>query len=285
MKNIFNLLVAGAFLMIFSNANAQVKTPAASPGAKIEQSVGLSTISVDYSRPSAKGRKVMGDLVPYGQLWRTGDNQGTKVNFSDDVKVNGVDLKKGKYSLFTLPGATEWKVIFHKDVAMSVPGGDTYKETDEAARISVVPNNALPNPVETFTVGFSNLTDNTVEMYIAWEKTRVGFTVDVLADAKVVASINSTLAGPTANDYMAAANYYSNSGKDINKALEWGAKAVSMGANQFWNLRGYSLILAKAGKYTEAIAVAKESLAKATEAKNNDYIKMNNESIAMWSKK
>ncbi|MEY3421888.1 MAG: hypothetical protein RIR48_2188 [Bacteroidota bacterium] len=271
--------------MIFSNVNAQVKTPAASPGAKIEQSVGLSTISVDYSRPSAKGRKVMGDLVPYGQLWRTGANQGTKVTFSDDVKVNGVDLKKGKYSLFTLPGATEWKVIFHKDVAMSVPGGDTYKETDEAARISVVPNNALPNPVETFTVGFSNLSDNTVEMYIAWEKTRVGFTVDVLADAKVVASINSTLAGPTANDYMAAANYYSNSGKDINKALEWGAKAVSMGANQFWNLRGYSLILAKAGKYTEAIAVAKESLAKATEAKNNDYIKMNNESIAMWSKK
>ncbi|MBK9568128.1 MAG: DUF2911 domain-containing protein [Saprospiraceae bacterium] len=284
MKNIFNLLVAGAFLMIFSSANAQVKTPAASPGAKIEQSVGLSTISLDYSRPSAKGRKVMGDLVPYGQLWRTGANQGTKVTFSDDVKVNGVDLKKGKYSLFTLPGATEWKVIFHKDAGLSTPGGDNYKESDEAARISVVPT-AIPNHVETFSVGFSNLTDNTTEMYIAWEKTRVGFTVDVMTDAKVVASITQALAGPSANDYMAAANYYSNSGKDINKALEWGAKAVSMGANQFWNLRGYSLILAKAGKYTEAIAVAKESLTKATEAKNNDYIKMNNESIAMWSKK
>ena len=281
----FNLLIAGAFLMIFSNVNAQVKTPAASPGAKIEQSVGLSTISVDYSRPSAKGRKVMGDLVPYGQLWRTGANQGTKVTFSDDVKVNGVDLKKGKYSLFTMPGATEWKVIFHKDASLNVPGGDSYKETDEAARISVVPNNALPTPVETFSVGFSNLTDNTADMYIAWEKTRVVFTVDVMADAKVVASITSALAGPTANDYMAAANYYANSGKDINKALEWGAKAVSMGANQYWNLRGYSLILAKAGKYTEAISVAKESLAKATEGKNNDYIKMNNESIAMWSKK
>lgn len=271
--------------MVFSNTYAQVRTPAASPGAKIEQSVGLSTINVEYSRPSAKGRKVMGDLVPFDQLWRTGANQGTKVTFSDDVKINGTDLKKGKYSLFTLPGAKEWKVIFHKDTGLSVPGGENYKEADEAARISVVPNNALPNPVETFTVGFSNLTDNTVEMYIAWEKTRVGFTVDVLADAKVMASINQALAGPSANDYMAAANYYSNSGKDINKAVEWATKAVGMGANQFWNLRGYSLILAKAGKYAEAIAAAKESLAKATEAKNNDYIKMNNESIAMWSKK
>lgn len=274
------MLCIGTLVML----SAQVRTPSPSPGAKIEQSVGLSTINVDYSRPSAKGRKIMGDLVPFGQLWRTGANQGTKVTFSDDVKINGVEVKKGKYSLFTLPGATEWKVIFHKNADLNVPGGDGYKESDEAARISVAANNAFPMHVETFTIGFANVTDNTTEMYLLWEKTRVAFTIDAMADAKVMASINQTLAGPAAGDYMAAANYYASSGKDINKALEWASKAVSMGANQFWNLRAYSLILAKAGKYSDAIAAAKESLTKSQEAKNNDYIKMNETSIAEWSK-
>jgi Protein of unknown function (DUF2911) len=267
----------------FTFSIAQVRTPAASPSAKLEQTVGLSTITVEYSRPSAKGRKVYGDLVPFGAVSRTGANQGVKVTFSDDVKIGGKDLKKGKYTLLTVPGESEWKVIFHPNLSITIPGAD-YKEADEALRISASATK-IAHKVETFTVDFDQLKDGSVEMYMVWENTRVGFEIDVLTDPKVEANIKQVMAGPSANDYLAAASYYANSGKDINKALEWAQKAVSMGATQFWNLRAYSLILAKAGKYKEAVDTAKQSLEKATTAKNNDYIKMNNESIAEWSKK
>jgi hypothetical protein len=265
-------------------AQAQLRTPAPSPSAKIEQAVGLSTVTVDYSRPSAKGRKIYGDLVPFGQLWRTGANQGSKITFSDDVKINGKEIKKGKYALFTLPGATEWQIILHKNADLNVPGGDGYKQEDEAIRFAAKPSMISPMR-ESFSIEFDNIKDGGADLNIVWENTKVGFMIDVMTDAKVTASINQVMAGPSSNDYMAAANYYASAGKDMNKAVEWAGKAVSMGANQFWNLRAYSLILAKAGKTKEAIAAAKESLVKSQEAKNSDYIKMNEASIAEWSKK
>ncbi len=267
-------------LGIFS-LNAQIRTPQPSPTSKIEQSVGLSTITVEYSRPGVKGRKVYGDLVPFGQPWRTGANQGTKLTFSDDVKINGKEIKKGKYSLFTIPGENEWSIILHTDANLGVPGGDDYKVADEAIRFTAKPSKLGFN-MESFTIDFANIKDNGADLYLAWENTVVSFNIDVNTDARVMAGIKSTMAGPSAGDYMNAANYYSSAGKDINQAVTWAAKAVSMGSNQFFNLRQYSLILAKAGKYTEAIAVAKESLTKSQEAKNNDYIKMNEASIKEW---
>lgn len=275
------ILVFFSVALLFSALSAQIRTPQASPTSKLEQSVGLSTITVEYSRPGVKGRKVFGDLVPFGQYWRTGANSGTKVTVSDDVKIAGKELKKGKYSLFTMPGEMEWTIIFHKNADLNVPGGTDYKMTDEALRFTAK-STKLSNPVETFTIEFENLKDGGADLYLAWESTKVSFNIDVNTDAKVVASINSVMAGPTGGDYMAAANYYMNSGKDINKAVEWAAKGVSMGANQYWNLRAYSLILAKAGKTSEAIAAAKESLAKAKAENNADYVKMNEKSIADW---
>lgn len=276
------ILVFFSVALIFSALNAQIRTPQPSPTAKIEQSVGLSTITVDYSRPGVKGRKVFGDLLAYGQYWRTGANSGTKVTFSDDVKIAGKELKKGKYSLFTIPGEMEWTIIFHKNADLNVPGDADYKMTDEALRFMAKPTKTSA-PVESFTIEFDNIKDGGADLYLAWENTKVSFNIDVNTDAKVVASINSVMAGPSGGDYMAAANYYMNSGKDMNKAVEWAAKGVSLGANQFWNLRAYSLILAKAGKTSEAIAAAKESLAKAKEANNGDYVKMNEKSIADWT--
>ena len=277
-----SIILFFVFTACMASMDAQIRTPAASPGAKLEQAVGLSTITVDYSRPSAKGRKVFGDLVPYGQFWRTGANTGSKITFSDDVKINGKELKKGKYSLFTIPGEMEWTIVFHKNADLNVPGGDGYKMEDEALRF-MAKAEKMAKMKETFTIEFDNLKDGGVDLFLAWEYTRVAFNIDVNTDAKVVSSINAVMNGPSANDYMAAANYYMNSGKDINKAVEWAAKGVSMGANQFWNLRAYSLILAKAGKTSEAIAAAQQSLAKAKEANNNDYIKMNEKSIADWT--
>ncbi|MEP7323396.1 MAG: DUF2911 domain-containing protein [Saprospiraceae bacterium] len=260
---------------------AQIRTPMPSPTSKVEQTVGLSTITVEYSRPGVKGRKVFGDLVPFGQMWRTGANQGTKITFSDDVKISGKDVKKGKYSLFTIPGEMEWTFILYKNPAVNMPGGDDYKTEDEALRFTSKPTK-MADLKESFTIEFDKIKDAGTELFLAWENTRVAFNIDANTDAKVVASINAVMAGPTDDDYLAAANYYSNSGKDINKAVEWASKAVSMGANEFYQLRQYSLILAKAGKVSEAIAAAKESLAKSQTAKNNDYVKMNEASIKEW---
>ncbi|MDZ4709487.1 MAG: DUF2911 domain-containing protein [Saprospiraceae bacterium] len=268
--------------LMFTALNAQIRTPQASPTAKLEQSVGLSTITVEYSRPSAKGRKIFGDLVPTGKYWRTGANAGTKLTFSDDVKISGKEVKKGKYAFFTIPGEMEWTLILYKNADLNVPGGDDYKMTDETLRFTAKPTKTS-NPVETFTIDFENIKDGGADLFLKWENTKVAFNIDVNTDAKVVASITSVMAGPSGGDYMAAANYYMNSGKDMNKAVEWAAKGVSLGANQFWNLRAYSLILAKAGKTSEAITAAKESLVKAKEAKNDDYIKMNEKSIADWT--
>lgn len=276
-------LFVALLLSAVITSNAQVRTPAPSPSAKIEQSVGLSTVTVEYSRPSARGRKIYGDLVPFGVVSRTGANQGVKVTFSDDVKVNGKDLKKGSYKLLTIAGEAEWKVIFHPNLNLSTPGTD-YKEMEEALRITV-PVKKMADKVESFTIDFDQIRDSGIDMYLAWENTKVSFTIDPLTDPKVEASIKQVLAGPSANDYLAAANYYANNGKDMTKALDWAKKAVDSGANMFFHLRQYSLILAKAGMYKEAVEVAKQSLEKSKEAKNNDYIKMNTDSIAEWSKK
>lgn len=224
----------------------------------------------------------MGELVPFGQYWRTGANYGTKVTFSDDVKINGKELKQGKYSLFTIPSATEWTIIFHKNAELGVPGGDDYKMTDEALRIMAKPMK-FAGTIENFSIWFDNIKDGGADLILGWENTIVPVSIDVNTDARVMASIKEVMDGPSGSDYLSAANYYANSGKDINKAVEWASKGVSMGANEFWNLRQYSLILAKAGKTSEAIAAAKESLTKAKAANNTDYVKMNEKSIADWT--
>ena len=261
--------------------HAQIRTPQPSPTSKLEQSVGLSTITVEYSRPGVKGRKIFGDLVPFGQMWRTGANQGTKLTFSDDVKISGSEVKKGKYSLFTIPGEMEWTFILYKNPAVNVPGGDDYKKEDEALRFTAKPTK-MADLKESFTIEFDQIKDNGADLFLAWENTRVAFNIDVNTDSKVMASINQTMAGPSGNDYLSAANYYMSSGKDMNKAVEWASKAVSMGANEFYQLRQYSLILAKAGKVSEAIAAAKESILKSKAANNADYVKMNEKSISEW---
>lgn len=269
---------------VLSTSIGQVRTPSASTNSKIEQQVGLGNVTIEYSRPGVKGRKIYGDLVPFGQLWRTAANQGTKITFSDDVKIDGKEVKKGKYSLFTIPGASQWQIILHKDATLGVPNPETYKIADEAVRVAATPTK-MADLKETFTVEFDKINDAGAEIFIAWENTRVAFTVDAITDAKVMANINQVMAGPSAGDYLAAANYYTGAGKDMTKAVEWAKKAVDMGANQFFQLRQYSLILAKAGKTADAIAAAKESLTKSIAAKNNDYIKMNEASIKEWSAK
>lgn len=264
------------------SVDAQIKTPQPSPFAKLEQKVGLTDVTIEYSRPGVKGRTVFGDLVPYGKLWRTGANARTKITFSTDATVDGQTLKAGSYSIFTIPNAESWDVIFYNDGKQS----GTPKELDAefVAAKTTVKAHPIPFSVETFTMDLNNLTNSGARLEFIWEKTWVAVDFSVPTDDAVVASIKNTMSGPGPNDYYQAAVYYLNEDKDISKAKKWIDKAVDMTNEKprFWFLRQQSLIHAKAGDKAGAIAAAKKSLEGAEKAGNADYVKMNKESLAEW---
>jgi hypothetical protein len=276
-------LITLLFVLTSLTFQAQIKTPQPSPTTKVEQKVGLTDVTLDYSRPSMRGRTIYGDLVPFNKIWRTGANQRTKINFSTDVTLNGKELKTGTYAIFTIPNKDSWEIILYTDSS----GGGAPRELDESKVALRFTSNtqAMPYSMETFTMGFGDLADGKSGMLnIMWEKTKVGIKIEVPTDEIAMKSIKKVLAGPSANDYFGAASYYSATGKDSKKALEWVNKAVEMNPEAFWMTRQKSLIQAKLGDKKGAIATANISLEVAKKAGNDDYVKMNKESIAEWSK-
>nr|WP_299381780.1 DUF2911 domain-containing protein [Allomuricauda sp.] len=260
---------------------AQINTPAPSPSSVLEQTVGLTEVTVDYSRPSMRGRTIFGNLVPYNKLWRTGANYYTKISFSTDVTIAGQEVAAGTYSIFTKPTAENWEVFFYTDTQ----GGGVPSDWDDSKVVAktTVPVNKMPMSVETFTISIDDLKTNGANLGFIWENTYVAVPFGVPADNTVMESIKNTLAGPSFADYYTAAVYYLSEGKDINKAKEWMEKAMSMNDNpRFWQLRQQSLIYAKAGDKQAAIESAKQSLEKAEKAGNADYVKMNKDSLKEW---
>lgn len=280
------IILAAVFFVASLAVTAQVKTPAASPRATFEQTVGLTEVEIDYSRPSAKGRAVFGDLVPFGKMWRTGANQNSMISFSDDVTVDGKTLKKGKYALFVTPKVDNWEVIFYTDTEnWGTP--EKFDEAKVAARVNVKPE-TLNRNVETFTISLNNVDNDFAHLEFAWEKTVAAVKIEVPTKKTAMANIEKVLAGPTAGDYFSSAQYYYQSNGDIAKALEYVNKATEMTAAKgtpFWYNRLKSQIQAKAGDKKGAIETAKLSLEAAEKAGNADYVKMNKDSIAEWSKK
>lgn len=275
------LLLLLCVVSVSITMEAQITTPAASPGSKLKQKVGLTDVTVDYSRPSMRGRTIFGDLVPYNKLWRTGANAYTKVSFSNDVTIAGTEVKAGTYSIFTKPGESSWEVFFYTDTE----GGGTPREWDDSKVAAKTTAQVYPIPmdIETFTITIDDLTSNGANLGLMWEKVYVGIPFTVPADSAVMKDIETTLAGPSAGDYYTAAVYYLNEDKDISKAKEWMEKAMSMTKEpRFWQLRQQSLIYAKAGDKKAAIETAKKSLAASETAGNDDYVKMNKDSLKEW---
>ena len=261
--------------------NAQIVTPQPSPSAKVTQVVGLTDVSLDYSRPAMRGRTIFGDLVPFNKLWRTGANKNSIITFSTDVKVGGKDLKAGSYAIFTTPGESVWEINFYSDTE----NWGTPQNWDASKVAAIVKANPskVGEKVESFTIAISNITADGAHLEISWDNTKVAIPFEVPTDAAVTASISKVMAGPGSDDYYAAAVYYLNSGKDINKAKEWIDKAITMTEKPaYWQLRQQSLIYAKAGDKKGAIAAAKKSLAGAEAAGNADYVKMNKDSLKEW---
>ncbi|QZK90259.1 DUF2911 domain-containing protein [Flavobacterium sp. CHNK8] len=277
------MIIALALFVAGLSAEAQLKTPQSSPKTTINQVVGLTDVEITYSRPSAKGRVVFGNLIPFGKVWRTGANENTIVSFSDDVVIDGKTLKKGKYSLYTIPKIESWDVIFYKTTD-NWGNPEEWKEENVVLKTSVKPE-TLNKSVETFTIGVSGLDNNYAFLEMYWENSYAAVKFEVPTQQKTTANIEKVLAGPSAGDYFSAAQFLFQSNGDANKALAHVNKALDMTKEKpFWYNRLKSLIQAKLGDKKGAVETAKASLAAAEIAKNQDYVKMNKDSIAEWSK-
>lgn len=281
MKKIFFALT---LIMASYTIEAQVKTPQLSPKSTLKQIVGLTEVEINYSRPGSRGRAVLGNLVPFDKLWRTGANENTTISFSDDVVIDGKTLKKGKYALYTTPKADNWEIVFYTDTD-NWGNPEVWDESKVALRTNAKPG-ISNNTVESFTIGIGNLDNNFAFLELSWENTLVAVKFEVPTQKTAMASIEKALSGPTAGDYFSSAQYYYQSNGDLTKALTYVNKALEMNKDKpFWYTRLKSLIQAKLGDKKGAIETAKISLASAETVKNQDYVKMNKESIAEWSKK
>ena len=274
MKKFLTILFLSGLL--FFQANSQdLNLPAPSPTAYLKQNFALSSVEVSYSRPSIKGRVIFGDLVPYGKVWRTGANQATTITFGEDVTVGGKPITAGKYGLLTIPGATDWTVIITKQLDVTSPAA--YKEAEDVARFSVPVEN-MPITVETFMIAFDNITASEMNMLLIWDKSAVIVPIKAEVDKKVMAQIND-LMNKDNRPYFGAAMYYMQSGKDLNKSLEWFDKAIAQTPDGFWIYHQKANAQAKLGKKKEAIATAEKSIELAKKAKNDDYVALNEKLI------
>lgn len=269
-------IILGLFIATITlTTNAQIKTPASSPSSKLEQTVGLTDVTVEYSRPGIKGRKIFGDLVPFDKLWRTGANANTKVTFSGDVSINGKELKKGTYAVYAKPGKKSWEVIFYTE---TTNWGIPQKwDASKVALSTTAKVEKAPKKVETFTISIDDIANSSAVLSFSWENTHVGINFNTKTDKEVENSIAKTMEGPDAGDYYNAAKYYLAEGKDVKKAVTWINKAVEMTKDspRYWYLRQQALILKKSGDKKGAIKAAKASLKNAKKAGNDDYVKMN----------
>lgn len=265
-------------------ASAQVKTPQASPASTVKQTIGLSEVTVEYSRPSTNNRKVFGNLVPMNQLWRTGANGSTDISFKNDATFNGIPVPAGKYALYTIPSANDWEVILYKDTEQW--GAPKELKADLIAAKTKVKAEKSANSFETFTIGFDDLKTDKANLVLSWENTIVKVPIVMDSTKEVLASITRTLASKEAkgSDYHQAASYYFETGMDVKKALEYTKKANQLQPDTFYMLKLQSEIEAANGMKKEAIATASKSSSLAKKEGNDDYVKMNADNIAKWSK-
>lgn len=271
-----NTLLLALLLIISFGSKAQLRTPAPSPLQTIRQDFGIGNIELSYSRPSAKDRKIYGDLVPFDKVWRTGANNATTLNFTEEVNIGGTAIKPGKYGLLSIPGKDQWTLIITKDLGVTSPAA--YKQENDVVRITAK-TQKLDDKVETFTMQFANVTGSSIDLQIMWDKTMVTLPITANTDAKVMSQIENMLIKDN-RPYYAAASYYYDNGKDLNQARQWIDKAIENNPKAFWMHLLKARIAVKLGDKATAKASAEKTRELATEAKNDDYVKMANDLIA-----
>jgi hypothetical protein len=278
MHKLFVCLVLTACLYQSSHAQS-IKTPPPSTPQFVKQDFGLSSIELSYSRPGMKGRKIFGDLVPFGKVWRTGANSATTLTFVDPVTIGGTKIPAGKYGLLSIPGANEWTIIITHQLDVTNPAA--YKADQDVVRVTAKPIE-LPFPIETFSILFANVTPSTCDLQLIWENTVVTLPITTDVDSKVMAQIDNAMNKDT-HPYFPAALYYLDNGKDLNKALEWFDKAIAQdpsAGGSFFIVYQKARCLAKMGKKAEAKATAQKGIELAKQVNNADYVALNEKLIS-----
>ncbi|WAC41538.1 DUF2911 domain-containing protein [Pedobacter sp. SL55] len=282
MKSSIKLILA-FFILITLGENLQaqgLKLPQPSTPQTVTQDFGLGKISLSYSRPNVKGRKIFGALEPFDKVWRTGANSATVIKFSEAVKVEGKDLAAGEYALFTIPGKTEWTIIFNKGTKEW--GAYTYNEANDVLRVKVK-RTTLKDKVETFTIQFANVYDTTADLQLAWENTLVNVKLTTSVDERVMASIAEAMKGEK-KPYFQAAMYYFANGKDLKTTMEWMNEADKQMTDAPWVKLWKGRMQLKMGDKAGAAQSAKEGVEIATKIKNEEYIRLNTQLLEQTKK-
>jgi hypothetical protein len=277
-KAVFSMLVLTLGLGAdITFAQPRLEFPAPSPTSTLKQRVGLTDIEIVYSRPSAKGRIVFGSLVPYGEVWRTGANNATRITFSSAMTFNGAQVPAGTYALYTIPGAEEWTVVLSKNTGLW--GASGYTETDDLLRVKAKPVKQSER-VETFTISIGDLRDESATLNLSWENVRVPIQLGAELTSKLVPQIEEVMASADGRKpYYPAAAFYFDHGQDLQKARKWVDAAIAE-REAYYIVHLKAKILAKLGDKEGAIAAAKRSTELAKEAKDSAYVRLNETLIA-----
>lgn len=268
------LLIAGIMLSASFSYSQRLKTPTLSPLSKITQQIGLTDITLEYSRPSAKGREVFGSLVPYDQIWRTGANASTKITLTESAQIGGTPIAAGTYALYTIPGKEKWTIIIHANTKMRSLAGDVYKQENDVFRFEAKPKNQA-GYTESFTLQFADLGTNSLNLQLTWENTLVNIPIKVSVDEKIAAQMAEFLKTPETiphRTYFEAAQYYLHNDGDLKEALVWIDAALDKSPeNPRYGLLK-SKIEAKSGDIASAIKTVNLAHSWAVEANNDNYI-------------
>ena len=262
------------FLLGFNLCHGQrLKTPTLSPYSKISQQVGLTELALQYSRPSAKGRIVFGELVPYNKVWRTGANAATRITFKEIAKIGGKTIQPGEYAIYTIPRENRWTIIIHANTSLRSIAGGAYKPSNDVFRFEIAPEKNTY--VETFTCQFSEVKTNALKLDITWENTLISIPIEVEVDKKIESQMQVFMKNPEKiphRTYFEAAQYYSNNGKDLKDALNFIDSALNKSPENFRYGLLKAKILAKMNNYKEALVIIEAANNWAKNKNNANYI-------------
>lgn len=269
--------ISSCLIFAVATASAQnLKTPQPSPTQTIKQDFGIGSVELSYSRPGMKGRKIYGDLVPFGKVWRTGANAATTLTFSDSVTIGGTKLAPGKYGLLSIPEKDQWTLIISKQLDVTSPAA--YKQESDVARVVAKPM-SLKDQVETLTMQFANVKPSGTDLHIMWDNTAVSLPIVANVEGPVMAQIDRLMNSDN-RPYFQSAMYYLETGKDLNQAITWFNKAIEQNQSAFWVYHQKANALAKLGKKEEARQTAMKSIELAKAQNNNDYVMLNEKLLA-----
>lgn len=268
---------------------SQLEHPKASPFASIGQEIGLSTVTIEYSRPGARGRTIFGTdanglpgLVPYGRIWRVGANESTKITLDTPMEIMGNGIPSGTYALYAFPAAEEWEIVFHSNTSHWGDGRNAYDPKEDVLRVKVTPAQTVDFQ-ENFMISFDRLSHDSMEMVWHWAHTRITIPISVDTKSVMAVQIQQKLqSDPTAQTYYEIARYYQEQGIKTLTALDYVNNALKLGGETYYFYRIKSLLQSDLGMYAEAVVSAKKSLQMAEALGKDEFVRMNEKAILSW---